>query len=106
MAPTEQHPLSDVAAATEAYVKSPTDSRLAAIAVASAPWNFGPPTVDAGRDLLARNVARLSIGGWSWLCRSPAATTLAVLVSTGFPGCIGLAGAQLDGNKRGSSPAS
>ena len=51
---TEQHPLPAVAAATEAYEKDPTDSHLAAVAVASAAWNFGPQTVDAGRDLLAR----------------------------------------------------
>ena len=51
---TEQHPLPAVAAATQAYEKQPTDKNLAAIAVASAAWNFGPDTVDAGRELLAR----------------------------------------------------
>lgn len=51
---TERHPLPAVAAATETYEKDPTDSHLAAIAVASAPWNFGPDTVDTGRELLSR----------------------------------------------------
>jgi len=54
IAMTEQNPLPAVDAATEVYEKDPTDSHLAAIAVASAAWNFGPETVDSGRDLLAR----------------------------------------------------
>jgi len=43
---TEQNPLPEVITGTEAYEKNPTDSGLAAIAVASAAWNFGPDTVD------------------------------------------------------------
>lgn len=54
VAMTEQHPLPAVAAASKAYENDPTDANLAAIAVASAAWNFGPHTVDTGRDLLAR----------------------------------------------------
>lgn len=54
VAMTEQNPLPAVAVATEAYAEDPTNRHLAAIAVASAAWNFGPDTVDAGRDLLAR----------------------------------------------------
>ena len=54
VAMTEHHPLPAVAVAAEAYEKEPTDEHLAAIAVASAAWNFGPHCVDTGRDLLAR----------------------------------------------------
>jgi len=54
VAMTERNPLPSVVAATEAYGKEPTAEHLAAIAVASAAWNFGPRTVGAGRDLLAR----------------------------------------------------
>ncbi|MBN9111869.1 MAG: alpha/beta fold hydrolase [Pseudonocardia sp.] len=47
-------PLPEVEAATQRYGAEPTDANLAAIAVASAPWNFTPEGVEAGRDLLAR----------------------------------------------------
>ena len=49
---TEQNPLPKVTSANAAYEADPTNARLAAIAVASAAWNFGPDTVDVGRDLL------------------------------------------------------
>jgi pimeloyl-ACP methyl ester carboxylesterase len=48
------HPLPEVAAATERYSADPTDENLAAVAVASAPWNFTAESVAAGRELLAR----------------------------------------------------
>ena len=54
VAMTEQHPLPAVAAATQIYETDPTDEHLAAIAVASAAWNFGPGTVEIGRELLSR----------------------------------------------------
>lgn len=54
IAMTEQHPLPAVRAATEVYDTEPTDEHLAAIAVASAAWNFGPGSVRTGRELLGR----------------------------------------------------
>ncbi|GAY09331.1 alpha/beta fold hydrolase [Pseudonocardia sp. N23] len=47
-------PLPEVAAAAERYGADPTDTALAQVAVASAPWNFTPEGVAAGRDLLSR----------------------------------------------------
>ena len=48
------NPLAEVTAAMERYEADPTDANLAALAVASAPWNFAPDGLAAGRDLLAR----------------------------------------------------
>lgn len=62
---TEQHPLPTVAAATQAYENEPTDENLAAIAIASAAWNFGPNTVNTGRDLLARMPYNRPAVAWS-----------------------------------------
>jgi len=65
IAMTERNPLPAVTAATELYGKGPTDEHLAAIAVASAAWNFAPHTVDAGRDLLSRMPYNGSAVAWS-----------------------------------------
>lgn len=62
---TEQNPLPEVVTATEVYDEDPTDEHLAAIAVASAAWNFGPNTIDTGRGLLARMPYNRSAVAWS-----------------------------------------
>jgi pimeloyl-ACP methyl ester carboxylesterase len=49
-----QHPLPAVDAATARYARDRRDENIAAIAVASAPWNFTPAGLAAGRALLAR----------------------------------------------------
>ena len=51
---TRAHPLPGVEAATAVYEADRRDENIAAIAVASAPWNFTPAGLEAGRDLLAR----------------------------------------------------
>ncbi len=51
---TRANPLPQVEAATAAYEADPSDAHLKDLAVASAPWNFGPDTAQQGRDLLAR----------------------------------------------------
>jgi pimeloyl-ACP methyl ester carboxylesterase len=48
------HPVPGVAEATERYAAEPTDRNLADLAVATAPWNFTPEGLAAGRELLAR----------------------------------------------------
>lgn len=65
VAMTEQHPLPAVAAATQVYENDPTDTHLAAIAVASAAWNFGPGTIETGRELLARMPYNGAAVDWS-----------------------------------------
>jgi len=65
VAMTEQNPLPAVAAATSTYEKDPTNEHLAEIAVASAAWNFGPNTIDAGRDLLGRMPYNKNAVNWS-----------------------------------------
>ena len=65
VAMTEQHPLPAVVAATEVYENDPTDPHLAAIAVASAAWNFGPDTVETGRELLGRMPFNRRAVDWS-----------------------------------------
>lgn len=47
-------PLPEVIEATRRFEADPTDATLADIAVASAPWNFTPESLQNGRDLLAR----------------------------------------------------
>ena len=51
---TRAHPLPEVDAASAVYEADRRDGNIAAIAVASAPWNFTPAGVEAGRALLAR----------------------------------------------------
>lgn len=53
VAMTGQDPLPQVDAATARYESDPTDENLSALAVASATWNFGAATVDAGAKFLA-----------------------------------------------------
>lgn len=65
VAMTERHPLPAVAAATTTYENDPTNEHLAAIAVASAAWNFGQQTVDVGRDLLGRMPYNGDAVAWS-----------------------------------------
>lgn len=54
VAMTQVSPLPAVDAATAVYENDPSDAHLAAIAVASAEWNFGSGSVNAGRDFLKR----------------------------------------------------
>jgi alpha-beta hydrolase superfamily lysophospholipase len=54
IATTERHPLPEVEEATRRYEADPTDANLGEIAVASAPWNFTPGGVAAGRQFLGR----------------------------------------------------
>jgi pimeloyl-ACP methyl ester carboxylesterase len=49
-----RHPLPAVDEATARYEADHTDEQLARVAVASAPWNFAPETVEIGAELLAR----------------------------------------------------
>ncbi len=57
---TQAHPLSEVDAATAIYEADRRDENIAAIAVASAPWNFAPGSVKAGKYLLSRMAAYLA----------------------------------------------
>lgn len=54
VAMTLTSPLPDVDAAAAAYEADRCDSNIAAITVASAPWNFTESGVTAGRELLSR----------------------------------------------------
>lgn len=51
---TKAHPLPEVDAATAIYEADRRDENIAAIAVASAPWNFTPGSVELGKNLLSR----------------------------------------------------
>ncbi|HEY4029071.1 MAG TPA: alpha/beta hydrolase [Caulobacteraceae bacterium] len=51
---TQAHPLPEVGAASAVYEADRRDENIAAIAVASAPWNFTPAGLEPGRGLLAR----------------------------------------------------
>ena len=51
---TQAHPLSEVDAAAAIYEADRRDENIAAIAVASAPWNFTPWSLETGKDLLSR----------------------------------------------------
>lgn len=62
---TEQHPLPAVEAATELYERDRRDENIAAIAVASAEWNFTPAGLAAGRELLARMPYNSPAVDWS-----------------------------------------
>lgn len=60
-----QHPLSEVDRARAYYKAAPQDENIAAIAVASAKWNFTPDGVDAGLELLARMPYNGAAIAWS-----------------------------------------
>jgi|SRR5215217_374289 len=51
---TQRCPLPEVDAAAAAYEADRRDANIAAITVASAPWNFAPAGLEAGRALLGR----------------------------------------------------
>jgi pimeloyl-ACP methyl ester carboxylesterase len=51
---TKAFPLPEVQAASAVYEADRRDGNIAAIAVASAPWNFTAKGLEAGRELLAR----------------------------------------------------
>lgn len=65
VAMTQAHPLPAVEAATAIYEADRRDETIAAIAVASAPWNFTPARQAAGRDLLARMPYNSAAVDWS-----------------------------------------
>lgn len=62
---TEQDPLPGVDAATVRYESDPTNANLAAVAVASAPWNFGDATVNVGAEFLAAMPYNGAAVAWS-----------------------------------------
>lgn len=62
---TEGHPLPAVEAATAVYEADRRDENIAAVAVASAEWNFTPAGVEAGRELLARMPYNSAAVDWS-----------------------------------------
>ncbi|MDC0748386.1 alpha/beta fold hydrolase [Polyangium mundeleinium] len=62
---TRAHPLPDVEAATALYEADPRDENIAAVAVASAEWNFTPAGLSAGRELLARMPYNSAAVAWS-----------------------------------------
>lgn len=62
---TSQHPLPAVEAATAIYEQDRSDENLAAVAVASAEWNFTSAGLAAGRDLLARMPYNRAAVDWS-----------------------------------------
>jgi pimeloyl-ACP methyl ester carboxylesterase len=65
VAMTEAHPLPAVDAANARFEADPTDAKLGAIAVASAPWNFTPAGLEAGENLLARMPYNRAAVEWS-----------------------------------------
>ncbi len=62
---TQRHPLPEVDAASAIYERDRCDANIAAIAVASAEWNFAPEGVAAGRELLARMPYNSAAVDWS-----------------------------------------
>lgn len=62
---TQRHPLPGVEAATTIYEADRRDENIAAIAVASAEWNFTPEGVERGRELLARMPYNAAAVDWS-----------------------------------------
>lgn len=58
-------PLPQVEAASRVYEADRRDENIAAIAVASAPWNFSPSGLEAGRELLARMPYNSAAVDWS-----------------------------------------
>jgi pimeloyl-ACP methyl ester carboxylesterase len=65
VAMAEASPLPEVAAASAIYEADRRDENIAAVAVASAPWNFTPAGVAAGRELLARMPYNSAAVDWS-----------------------------------------
>jgi pimeloyl-ACP methyl ester carboxylesterase len=62
---TKRHPLPEVEAATAVYEQDRRDENIAAIAVASAEWNFTKNGMTAGRELLARMPYNSAAVDWS-----------------------------------------
>ncbi len=62
---TQADPLPAVEAAAVVYDADRRDENIAAIAVASAPWNFSPEGLAAGRDLLGRMPYNSAAVDWS-----------------------------------------
>ena len=62
---TRAWPLPEVETATVAYEASRSDADIAAVAVASAPWNFTPASLETGRELLARMPYNGAAVDWS-----------------------------------------
>lgn len=62
---TQRHPLPAVDAASAAYERDRSDENIAAVAVASAEWNFTPAGLEAGRALLARMPYNRAAVDWS-----------------------------------------
>lgn len=62
---TKAYPLSAVEAATAVYEADPIDENIAAIAVASAEWNFTAAGLARGRDLLSRMPYNAAAVAWS-----------------------------------------
>lgn len=62
---TARHPLPEVERATAAYEADKTNARLRDVAMASAPWNFTPASLERGRALLARMPYCLEATEWS-----------------------------------------
>ncbi|MGV8997841.1 MAG: alpha/beta fold hydrolase [Parvibaculaceae bacterium] len=60
-----RHPLPAVEAASAIYESDRRDENIAAMAVASAEWNFTPKGLAAGRDLLARMPYNSAAVDWS-----------------------------------------
>ena len=58
-------PLPEVEAAMTLYEADPRDEAIAAVAVASAPWNFSPAGLAAGRELLAAMPYNSAAVAWS-----------------------------------------
>jgi pimeloyl-ACP methyl ester carboxylesterase len=65
VAMTQADPLPEVAAAAAVYERAPANETLLDLAVASAPWNFEPLGLAAGRDLLARMPYNGAAVDWS-----------------------------------------
>ncbi|MDE8650152.1 alpha/beta fold hydrolase [Novosphingobium album (ex Liu et al. 2023)] len=65
VAMTARHPLPEVEAATAVYERDRRDGNIAAIAVASAEWNFTAQGLAAGRALLARMPYNAAAADWS-----------------------------------------
>ncbi|MFT3774219.1 MAG: alpha/beta hydrolase [Minicystis sp.] len=62
---TRAWPLPEVEAAAAVYEADRRDANIAAVAVASAPWNFTPVGLEAGRELLARMPYNSKAVDWS-----------------------------------------
>lgn len=61
----QANPIAEVDAATAIYEADRRDENIAAVAVASAPWNFTPAGVEAGRELLGRMPYNSAAVDWS-----------------------------------------